>query len=234
MRPFPSCLASVAVLFIAFLLPGCGSDATTTGCSNDATVSMRAPTASAPQLGPSDAWVTIVEYSDFQCPYCAQVQPTLAALRSQYGNDVRIVFRNFPLSFHAMAAPAAVAAQCAGNQGHYWEFHDWLFANQSTALASASAFEAAAAAQATALGLDVGAWQACRADPATLAAVNADAASGASIGVRGTPTFAINGIPLVGAQPLSAFQCTVDAALARSRASGVSASAYYGSAVLGQ
>jgi protein-disulfide isomerase len=194
---------------------------------------MRIPVANSAQLGPSDAWVTVVEFSDFQCPYCSRVQPTLAALRSRYGNDLRIVFRNFPLSFHAMALPSAVAAECARAQGRFWELHDWLFAHQSS-MGNASTFEAELTAAATALGLDIPAWQACRADPATTSAVNADAAGGTAAGVNGTPTFSINGVPLVGAQPLSAFECAVDAALARARASGIAPARYYDSVVLGQ
>ncbi len=195
-------------------------------------MSMRAPVAGFAQQGPSDAWVTVVEFSDFECPFCARVQGTLAALRTQYGSSLRIVYRNFPLSFHAMAMPAATAAECARPQGKFWEMHDWLFANQAS-MGSSAAFEPAVAAEAAALGLDVPAWQACRTDPATTSAIQADAAGGAQLSVRSTPTFAINGVPLIGAQPLSTFQCAVDAALARAQASGIPAASYYDRAVLG-
>ncbi len=226
-------LLPTAALTLAVALAGCGSSDTSATCSSGGAMSMRAPVAGFAQQGPSDAWVTIVEFSDFECPFCARVQGTLAALRAQYGNSVRVVFRNFPLSFHAMAMPAATAAECARLQGKFWEMHDWLFANQGS-MSDSATFEAAVATEAAALALDVPAWQACRADPATTIAIQSDTAGGTQLAVRSTPTFAINGVPLIGAQPLSAFQCAVDAALARAQASGIPAASYYDRAVLGQ
>jgi protein-disulfide isomerase len=89
------------------------------------------PVGTSPSTGPADAWVTIVEFSDFECPYCAAVQGTLHNVLSTAGSDVRHVWKNFPLSFHAGARPAAIAAECARVQGRFWEFHDLVFAGQS-------------------------------------------------------------------------------------------------------
>jgi protein-disulfide isomerase len=89
------------------------------------------PVDGSPVLGPADAWVTIVEFSDFECPFCARVQTTLDTVLPEFGSDVRLVFKNFPLSFHAYARPAAIAAECAHAQGRFWEFHDLVFAGQA-------------------------------------------------------------------------------------------------------
>ena len=90
------------------------------------------PVGTSPVSGPADAWVTIVEFSDFECPYCALVQPTLDTVLTGAGSDVRLVFKHFPLSMHAHARPAAIAADCAHAQGRFWEFHDLVFAGQAT------------------------------------------------------------------------------------------------------
>jgi protein-disulfide isomerase len=90
------------------------------------------PVGTSPSTGPADAWVTIVEFSDFECPYCAAVQGTLRTVLSTAGSDVRRVWKNFPLSFHAGARPTAIAAECARVQGRFWEFHDLVFAGQAT------------------------------------------------------------------------------------------------------
>jgi len=89
------------------------------------------PVGTSPSTGPADAWVTIVEFSDFQCPFCAAVKGTLHTVLSTAGSDVRHVFKHFPLSSHAHARPAAIAAECARVQGRFWEFHDLVFGGQS-------------------------------------------------------------------------------------------------------
>jgi protein-disulfide isomerase len=94
------------------------------------------PVGSSPVDGPADAWVTVVVFSDFECPYCAAARRTLASVLPSYGTDVRLVFKHFPLSMHARARPAAIAAQCAASQGRFWELHDLVFANQSTLFAT--------------------------------------------------------------------------------------------------
>jgi protein-disulfide isomerase len=88
------------------------------------------PVGISPVSGPADALVTIVEFSDFECPYCGMVQPTLHAVLPTAGSDVRLVFKHFPLSMHAHARPTAIAADCAHAQGRFWEFHDLVFAGQ--------------------------------------------------------------------------------------------------------
>ena len=88
------------------------------------------PVGNSPVSGPADAWITIVEFSDFQCPYCATVQTTLAAVLPEYGSDVRVVFKNYPLPFHTYARTTAIAAECAHAQGRFWQFHDLVFGGQ--------------------------------------------------------------------------------------------------------
>ncbi len=182
-----------------------------------------------PQRGPSDAWVTVVEFADFECPYCGDAEATLAQLLAEYPADVRLVFKHFPLaSIHPYARSAAIAAECAGEQGLFWEMHDRLFANQ-TALTSADLVAYAAD-----LGLDVAAWQICLSTPEPAARVDGDASLGEQMGVRATPTFVINGVPLEGAAPLATFEQLVETARARAEASGISRDQYYQRAVLGQ
>jgi len=89
------------------------------------------PVGSSPVRGPADAWITVVEFSDFQCPYCGNVQATLASVLPDYGTDVRVAFKNYPLSFHPYARPTAVAAECAHAQGRFWQFHDLVFGGRS-------------------------------------------------------------------------------------------------------
>ena len=88
------------------------------------------PVGTSPVRGPADAWITIVEFSDFQCPYCATVQATLATVLPEYGTDVRVVFRNYPLAMHSHARAIAIAAECAHAQGRFWQFHDLVFGGQ--------------------------------------------------------------------------------------------------------
>ena len=88
------------------------------------------PVGNSPVSGPADAWITIVEFSDFQCPYCATVQATLATVLPEYGTEVRVVFKNYPLSFHRHARTIAIAAECAQAQGRFWQFHDLVFGGQ--------------------------------------------------------------------------------------------------------
>jgi protein-disulfide isomerase len=90
------------------------------------------PVSDSPSLGPADAWVTVVEFSDFECPYCAQATNTLDQVKLAYPGSVRIVFKHFPLSFHPQARPAAIAAECAHAQGKFWEMHDLIFRNQAS------------------------------------------------------------------------------------------------------
>ena len=138
--------------------------------------------------GPADAPVTLVEYGDFECPYCGQAYPIVKALQERLGSRLRFVFRNFPLSeSHPHAEHAAEAAEAAGAQGRFWEMHDLLYENQRALR------DPALIGYATALGLDAERL-ARELDEGTWAArVQADFRGGVRSGVNGTPTFFING-----------------------------------------
>ncbi len=219
---------------LALLLTACGtsSPAPASGGSTPESSVLKVPVGSSPVDGPADAWVTVVTFSDFECPYCGTVQPTLAAVLPEFGGDVRLVFKHFPLSIHRHARAAAEAAWCAHAQGLFWEFHDGIFGDQS-ALFGAADFEGALADVAARSGLDPTAWQSCRAAPAAEAGVIEDMALGARVGIPGTPAFVVNGTLLVGSQPASAFRSAIDAARTRARASGIPAAEYYERAILG-
>ena len=158
-----------------------------------------------PASGPAGAPVEIVMYSDFQCPFCAKVGGTIARLKQQYGERLRVVFRDFPLSsIHAQAEQAAVAARCAHEQGRFWEFHDRIFA-QPRDVTPARLEEHAAQ-----VGLDPERFAACRANPRTQTIVSDNRASGERLGITGTPAFFINGRFVTGAQPDEVFQRVID------------------------
>jgi protein-disulfide isomerase len=159
-------------------------------------------------LGPATAPVTIVEYSDFECPYCVRAQPAVTQILETYGDRVRLVFRDFPLRMHDNAHLAAQAARCAGEQERFWDYHDVLFENYR-ALRPADLQRYAAE-----LDLDLAPFADCLDSGRYAEAVDADAASGAQFGVSGTPAFFINGRLLSGAQPFAAFQQVIDEELA--------------------
>jgi protein-disulfide isomerase len=163
----------------------------------------------APVRGNPRAPVTVVEFSDFQCPYCGQARPTVMRVLHTYGDKVRWVFRHFPLGFHSQARKAGEAAVCAGDQGHFWEMHDRLFAHQDQLDVPDLKKHAAA------LGLDTAAFDACLDSGRHAALVEEDSEEGARLGVSGTPAFFIDGRPLVGAQPFDAFADIIDDELAR-------------------
>ncbi|MEK7161751.1 MAG: DsbA family protein [Patescibacteria group bacterium] len=178
---------------------------------------------SAPVLGKSDAKVTIVEFSDFQCPFCKQfIDQTFAQIKSTYidTGKVKLVFRHFPLPFHANAQGSAVAAECANQQGKFWQYHDLLFKNgkaDGIGLATEDLKK-----YADSLGLNNGSFgfgknkfNQCLDSNVTLSIVQGDQKDGQAVGVSGTPTFNINGKQLVGAQPFSAFQQAIDEALGK-------------------
>ncbi|MGF1508698.1 MAG: thioredoxin domain-containing protein [Myxococcota bacterium] len=141
-----------------------------------------------PFKGPEDAKVTLVEFSDFQCPYCARATAPVEQILAAYPEDVKVYFLHFPLSFHKQAMPAAIAAECAHQQGSFWKMHDLMFENQS------KLEEKQYAAWAQELGLDAEQFESCVADPKTQAQVRADMAMGEAAGVGGTPSFYINGV----------------------------------------
>lgn len=162
-----------------------------------------------PMRGPADAPVVIVEYTDYQCPYCDRAQPTLNAVRERYGDSVLHVFKNLPLPMHQQAGLAAEAALCAGDQGKFWELHDWLFANKN------NISHDTLVAQAEVIPLDAAVFTECLGSRVHKDQVDADAQEAATFGIRGTPGFVINGRILTGAQPLDAFVAVIDDELKR-------------------
>jgi len=159
--------------------------------------------ATGPSRGPNSAPVTIVEFSDFQCPYCARVGPTLDQILDRYPDQVRIVFRHLPLPFHKEARLAAQASFCAEREGVFWEYHDQLFANQR-ALERPQLID-----YANLLELDPEDFESCMDSPEAQARVEADLAAAEALGATGTPAFFINGIELSGAQPIEAFEAII-------------------------
>ncbi len=165
--------------------------------------------ADGPSLGPENAPVTIIEFSDFQCPYCRATGPMIDQVKAEYGDKVRVVFRDFPLEFHERAVPAAIAAHCADAQGKFWPMHDLLFANQE-ALDDTSLLGYGGQIP----GLDIAAYGAClkRGDRTK---VDANERAGDDAGVEGTPAFFVNGILVSGVLPYEEFKAIIDAELAR-------------------
>lgn len=161
-----------------------------------------------PMKGNKDAKVTIVQFAEFQCPYCGKARDTVDQVLKDYDGKVRMVFRDFPLANHGRATPAAVAANCAGKQGKYWELFDQMMTNQR-ALEDADLER-----YATAAGVNLETWKTCLQDPAEEAEVMADQQAGAALGVSGTPAFFINGIMLSGALPYDQFKAIIDRELA--------------------
>jgi len=162
--------------------------------------------------GNVDAPITIIEYSDFECPYCSRFHPTMLQVMDEYTDSVRWVFRHFPLSFHPEGMPSANAAECAGEQGKFWEYGDELFANQSSL---GSEFYAELAEE---LGLNMTQWQDCYDTEKYNDKIEAQAQAGGAAGVSGTPgSFVIdqdgNAIPIKGALPFSSVAAAIDSVL---------------------
>ena len=158
-----------------------------------------------PFLGPDNAPVTIIQFAEFQCPYCSRGNQVMEEVRKAYGDKVKIVYRDFPLDFHDRAIPAAVAANCAEKQGKFWEIHSILMSNQQK-LQDEDLLSAAKQ-----VGVaDIAAWQSCLKDPEQAKEVMKDQQDGAKAGVTGTPAFFVNGIFLNGAQPFEEFKSIID------------------------
>ncbi|MBI1827049.1 MAG: DsbA family protein [Planctomycetes bacterium] len=162
-----------------------------------------------PSKGPKDARVTVIEFSDFQCPFCSRGAATFKQIHEVYGDKVRIVFREFPLGMHQRAQPAAEAAECANEQGKFWEYHDKLFGNQQK-LADEDFNK-----YAEEVGLNVEQFKACYSTGKFKADVQKDVAEGSKAGVTGTPAFFVNGRFVSGAQPLETFKTMIDEELSR-------------------
>ena len=170
----------------------------------DANTVYRADLGAEPVRGAKDAPVTIVMWSDYQCPFCGRVEPTLTKVMDDYKGKVRIAWRDLPLPFHQNAMPAATAARAAAEQGKFWEMHDKLFANQ------ANLDRPSLDKYAQELGLNMSKFKAAMDSDKFKKEITADSEAGAKIGARGTPAFFINGKFLSGAQPYEAFKARID------------------------
>jgi protein-disulfide isomerase len=160
--------------------------------------------ANSPAKGSANAPIEMIEFSDFQCPFCLRADPTVRQVLSTYGDRIRFVYRHYPLPNHPNARPAAEAAACAGEQGKFWPYHDRLFANP-TKLSDADLKQGAAE-----LGLNTAQFNACVDTHKLKAQVDADIKDGEEAGVNGTPAFFVNGRMISGAQPYDVFKKMID------------------------
>jgi len=170
-------------------------------------------TGGAPWSGGAAAPVTVVEFSDFQCPYCRAAESTVKQIRQTYGDKIKFVYLNFPLSFHDHALDAARAGACAAQQDKFWQYHDALFADQ-TKLADNDLKATAAK-----IGLDKQKFDTCFNAKKPDAMIKSQQAQGDALGVTGTPTFFINGRELVGAQPPDKFSEIINEEMASAKPS---------------
>jgi protein-disulfide isomerase len=165
-----------------------------------------------PAIGGANAPVTIVEFSDFQCPFCQRAAPTLKKIRETYGDKVRVVWKDFPLTqIHPQAFKAAEAGHCAEEQGKFWEFHDRMFADQSKLQPDDLKKSAAE------MGLDTAKFDACLDSSKYAERVRDGVAAGTRLGVNSTPTLYINGRLVQGAQPYENFAAVIDEELSRGK-----------------
>ena len=165
--------------------------------------------ATGPAKGPANAPVTIVEFSDFQCPFCSRLTPTIKQVEEKYGNKVRVVFRQYPLPFHQNAQKAAEASLCAADQGKFWEMHDAMFADQNALGVDQLKAKAAT------LGLNAEQFNSCVDSGKHAATIQADMKDGSAAGVSGTPALFINGRFINGAVPLEQITSVIDDELRR-------------------
>jgi protein-disulfide isomerase len=182
------------------------------------TVALRPPvvevaTAGRPERGGGPkAPVTIVEFSDYQCPFCKRAEAVVDEVMKTYGDKIRLVYRDFPLPFHPNARPASEAANCANAQGKFWDYHAKLFANQS------ALSEDNLKTYAKDVGLDSAKFDQCLAQKPYKGAIDKDIEDGTKAGVNGTPAFFVNGRVLSGAQPFDKFKEVIDDELAAKKA----------------
>lgn len=200
-----------AGVFLGYLIWGTGFAGSARAASIDApteqskTVRYDIPVDGSPSIGPQDAPIVIVEFSDYQCPFCQKWHDEVyKRLLEAYPGKIKFVYRNLPLtSIHPQAFPAAEAALCAGDQNAYWQFHNKLFSGKT--LDSKVYLQ-----YAEELDLDVVSFESCIANRKYKDTVQADSDFAADLGVRSTPTFFINGLAVVGAQPLDVFKQVID------------------------
>ena len=161
-----------------------------------------------PFLGTDGAPIEIIQFAEFQCPYCGKEGDTKEKLLAEYPGKLKIVYRDFPLGFHDRAIPAAIAANCAGEQDKYWDMHGILMKNQTKLQ------DTDLAGFAKEVGVDMDKWSTCLKDPAQEAEVNKDMEDATAVGVTGTPAFFVNGVLLSGAVPFEQFKSIIDKELA--------------------
>ena len=180
----------------------------------DVAVTLRPPSVNVPYdparvKGNPEAPVTIVEFSDFQCPFCKAAESTLKEVLTKYSGRVKLAYLDFPLSeIHPRAQSAAEAARCAGEQGKFWEYHDALYADQSKLNGPELVTSAVA------LKMDEKSFRSCLDSGKFKSKIQADVEQGTKVGVAGTPGFFVNGVFLSGAQPLAEFEKIIDSQLA--------------------
>lgn len=163
-----------------------------------------------PIRGAKNASVTVVEFSDFECPFCSRIQPVMKQLRSNYKDRVNFAFKHFPLPFHRRAKKVHLAALCAGEQGRFWEFRDMIFDHPG------KIDPADLNGYAERLGLNMPDFEKCVSDERYASKIESDFQEGVEIGVQGTPSFFVNGRPLSGAQSYSTFSTVIDEELKKS------------------
>ncbi len=164
-----------------------------------------------PSRGPKNAPITMVIFSEFQCPFCSRIKPTIDQVESEYKGKVRVVFKHYPLPFHENAKPASMAAMAAGEQGKFWEMHDKLFANQQQ-LDRPSLDK-----YAQEIGLDMGKFKSAMDSGKFAAQIAADMKEAEAVGVNGTPATFINGRKIGGAYPYPTFKAIVDQELSKKK-----------------
>ncbi len=163
--------------------------------------------ADGPSKGPADASITIIEFSDFQCPFCKRAGPIIEEVLGKYPKDVRIVYRHLPLANHSRARPAAEASVCADDQGKFWQYHDTLFENNRK-LGDDDLLS-----YASEIGLDIDQFKQCLTSPSTKTKVQTDLKAAQTAGISGTPAFVVNGVLISGAKPASEFFKVINAEL---------------------
>ena len=173
-----------------------------------------------PQIGPDDALITVVTFSDFECPYCAKAEPPLEAMVEAYKGKVRVIFKHYPLPFHKNAIPAAKAAWAAQQQDQFWPMHDWLFENRGNLMALTKDIES--------MGIDEAQWQKDYISPEAGLAVDSDRMAGGRVGVGGTPAFFVNGHPYQGFKTESQWSDIIDYELKAAENVDAPASEVYG------
>jgi len=162
-----------------------------------------------PSKGPKSAPILLVEFSEFQCPFCKRTRPTLDKILNKYGSKVRYIFRDFPLSFHKQAKSAANAANCAQEQGKYWEFFEQLWKSQGKH-SNEKLIEIGQG-----IGLSMSPFKACVESEKYFSEIDKDQKAGSEMGVTGTPAYFVNGVFLSGAQPYERFEEIIEEELAK-------------------